>query len=434
MIEETFYSMFVEKLRNVIKALPEQKIMNTWAQAVYQKEWHPFDRTEQPKAAVVACDGSVNESAFGDGLSVCVTRAVAHIYSEKGGVDSVPDVGVDIGYELAGQSLMMKALELRTLARAMRTANQKGSVFAVYDGTLYFTLPTHYLPHLLSMVGPIERYVKALTECLETAQAGGVSLVGLSKDSKVTYLRAMVLLEALEKADPEAGGELRPERSLHRMARVLGEIVEERQMLNQPTRLLEDYLEEFNRPSSDEGVYSELAMEPGFTTPLVLGPQTQFLTEQIGRGRMNWWDSAFRRDLQKDQRFAQLLAAFDKFYECSPIAVSYWKPRREIGCYRVDVPSNLLTEHVVKAGNIEGNAFANSSSTTAIQPLLAGMSALSSPPNIVTPLTEVDVIVRLDRKLFKDTYEPVIIGELQRSGFKVRTKRRSIRDMVMRGY
>jgi len=430
MAEESFFSMFAEKLPKSIKDLVPMEPHGSWARSLYLSRWNPYSASSNPNSAVVVCDGSLGESSFMGGLVAWVARAVAHIYARDGSVATMPDVAVEVGYMLEGQSLFMKSLELQVLRKAVEKALwDHKRVFAVFDGSLYLTF-FHYLPRLESVVGMFERYLKELGLLLQLSREDGVAILGLSKDSDVSYLRARILLDALLGVDADVGRELAlRERSVRRIAERLRSRVE-----GLPKEsLLRSYLMEFELGFSDEGLYSEIASEPGFTTPLLLAPQTHFVTEEIERGTRSWWESTFRKRLERSEKLSPLMGALDGFYALPPIAIFYWKPRPELGAYRVDTPSNLLG-YRGDCGSLQEDIFTDDRGLEAVQSLVATLNWLSREPYVVNPLTEVDAIVRFDRRLYKQAYEPVIIEELRKKGFKIFPRKRSVRDFVLRGY
>jgi len=429
--EEVFFSKFSENLHDSASKLVPPEIRSSWARSLYLSRWKSLLDSAEPDAAIVACDGSIGKSSFSGRLVAWVARAIAHIYTKEGEVRSIPEVAVNIDYGLRGQSLFMKALELGTLTKAIDAASKEfRQVFAVLDGSLYLTY-FHYPPRLESMLEVFERYVKALATCVKATQKGNVSIIGLSKDSDISYLRARILLDALLQANPSVGEELRSkQRSVKRMADRLREIVQE----HLKDAVLRSYLDELALEISDEALYSDIAPEPGFTTPLMLAPQTHFVTEEIERGTTSWWKSIFRRRLEeRPAKFASLVAALDEYYAQPPIAISYWKARPELGVYRVDMPSNLLG-YDGRCGDLKEDKFADENGTLRAHMLMATLNWLSHEPYVVNPLTEVDAVARLDRGLYKQAYEPVIVQELRKRGFKVSPRRRGIRDLVLRGY
>jgi len=430
MAEESFFSKFGEELQQSIRNLIAPELQSSWAKSLYLSKWNPCSASFEPNGAIVACDGSPSESSFSGGLVAWVARAVAHIYAKDGSVVSMPEVGVEAGYRLRGQSLFTKTLELQVLRKAVEKAlHDHKKVFAIFDGSLYLRF-FHYLPRLEAMARVFERYVNQLTSLLRVTQNGGVTILGLSKDSDISYLRARILLDALLQADVNIGKELaiRGRRVRRITERLRGKV----EGLPRDA-LLRNYLREFELEISDEGLYSEIALEPGFTTPLLLAPQTHFVTEEIEKGTKSWWESTFRRRLERSGKLSYLVDTLDSFYTLPPIAIFYWKPRPELGVYRVDVPSNLLG-YKGSCGNLSDDIFTDDLDLEAVRSLVATLHWLSHEPYVVNPLTEVDAVVRLDRRLYKQAYEPVIIEELKKKGFRVSPRKRAVRDFVLRGY
>jgi len=104
------------------------------------------------------------------------------------------------------------------------------------------------------------------------------------------------------------------------------------------------------------------------------------------------------------------------------------------GVYRLDVPSNLL-DYKGACGDLSDDRFMDDKACLErMRKLISFLNWMRQGPHIVYPLVEVDTIARLDRELYKNAYEPVIVDELKRRGFKVSPRRRSIRDLVLRGY
>ncbi|MBS7644918.1 MAG: DNA double-strand break repair nuclease NurA [Candidatus Bathyarchaeia archaeon] len=427
-MEEAFFSAFMEELQESLRNLDPPRPMSSWSSQLYLSKWRRAAGSIKPEGAVVACDGSISESIFSGGLTVWTARAVAHVYSEGGEVRSIPRVAVKIGYRLKGRPYFMKALELETLHRAVEEAEKEfHRVFALYDGSLYLRF-IHHVPRLEAIKEIFQRYVGALINCLEIAQGEGVSMVGLSKDSDVSYLRARILLDSILMERQEIGEELRIERrSVKRMAERIEEIVKR----SPEDPILRAYLEEFKLEVSDEALYTSLALEPGFTIPLLLAPQTQFITEEVRRGTRSWWESSFRKELWS--RLEALASLLDEYYSQPPIAISYWKAASGQGVYRVDVPSHILG-FKGRCGDLQEDEFLSIGESTRAEELIANLNWLTREPYAVSPLTEVDAIVRLDRSLYRQVYEPVIVEELKRRGFEVAPRKRWIRDLVLRGY
>lgn len=428
MTEEDFFSLFTEGLHESISRLTPPELESPWSRALFLSRWNSYGTSSDPNGTVVACDGSMGESSFTGGLTAWVSRAIAHVYGKDGSVVRVPEVAVKVDYGLEGQSLFMKTLELRVLRKAIEKASMEHSrVLGLVDGSLYLTF-FHYRERLQSMAWIFEKYLNELSSLLESAGENTV-IVGISKDSDITYLRAKILSDAVLQADSSLEVELSRGRSIKRMREKLGEAIV-RTSRGSP---LQDYFNELQQDISDEGLYSQMAPDPGFTTPLMLAPQTLFVTEEIKRGTKSWWESMFRDRLEGNSRMTGVLNGLDNYFTKPPIALTYWKPRQATGVYRVDITSNLLGNEGA-GGDLSEDTFTDDVGIAKAKSIVGMLNYVSREPYVVNPLTEVDAIVRLDRALYKQAYEPIIIEELRRKGFGINLRKRGLRDLVLRGY
>jgi len=433
LIEEDFYSLFVEKLGQSVAKLPPRNKPDEWAMKSYLNEWHEFNAITDPDACIVSCDGSMGTSVFSGGLEALVVRAVAHIRPKNGKMVSIPNVEVPIDYDLGGNAIFMKTVELETLAQAIEKASaNSGKVFAVYDGNLSLFLPSRYIQNIQALAKDFERHVKALTRCFKLVSAGRLELVGISKDSKVTYLRARLIIDALLRSRPDLTEMMRrAQRSLKLITKRLDEILDS----EGANSSLRPYLNELKQPISDEGLYGELATEAGYTTPLLLGPQTRFAFYFASKTQQptDWWKSPFREMLGRNVELEGLRASLDELYSQPPTAISYWKNRPNPSTYRLDIPSALLGQEM-RTGDMNENRLGDETAIKLIGDIIAKLNWLSRVENAISPLTEVDAVVRLDRRLYNSSYEPLIMDELKRKGHNVRLTKRRIRDYVQRGY
>ncbi|MBO3799931.1 MAG: DNA double-strand break repair nuclease NurA [Candidatus Brockarchaeota archaeon] len=424
MAEEQFFQMFLSGLCESLNRLIPLDFDSSPFKSSYLSKWCSYGETCKPDGAVVACDGSISESSFSGGLVIWTARAVAHVYSEEGRPDSLMEAGVEAGYRLQGRQFFLRLLELRTLRRALEKASQSHErVFGIFDGSLYLTF-LHNRNRLRVYSRLFENYVRELTLLLKLVDEKKI-VVGICKDSDISYLRAKIMVDILHSLDPELAAEARG-RSIRRIREVLSERIKD-----STQDLLKACLKELEQDFSDEGVYSEIAPGPGFTRPLLLAPQTIFLTSETGS--TDWWDSRFRTRLEKDNGLKGVLRALDEYFSSPPVALTYWRPKISFRVYRVDVPSSLLG-YSGASGSLSGDLFTDDSGIEKAKAVFGVLNLLYQEPHVVQPLAEVDCIARLSRSLYKDSYEPVIVEELRRRGFKASPRRRSIRNIVLRGY
>lgn len=425
MAEEQFFKMFTESLRESVSKLTPIELRSSLFKDSYLSKWNLCEDYAQPKEAVVACDGSIGESSFLGGLVILVARAIAHIYTPEGSLTSTLEVATEANYKLKGQALFMKTLELRALRNALKKAlRENGSAIGIVDGSLYLTF-LHHREHLKTITWIFEKYVRELASLLKLAEEGA-TIVGISKDSDVSYLRAKIMLDTILSLNADLEVETTRGRSIKRIREALS-----KKTLPKDSPL-QACLKELDQDISDEGVYSELAPSPGFTTPLLLAPQTLFLTGEAKSG--SWWNSGFRSLLQSDAALTRVLEALDEHFSRFPVALTYWRPRGGFEVYRVDMPSGLLG-YEGQCGNLSNDVFmVDETCLDAMRKIIRVLNWMRQGPHSIYPLVEVDAVARLDKRLYKNAYEPVIMDELRKRGFKVNPRKRSIRDMVLRGY
>jgi len=424
MAEEQFFSMFMERLREEVEKLPPQDLTTSFTQHIYAKHWNTCDRCNEPDYPIIVCDGSPGSSLFSGGLTFWVARAVAHTYVKGTLVKATPDVEVKAGYRLEGQSFFTKAVELGALRRAVEEAvKEYGKAFAIYDGSFYLVF-LHHRPYIEAGREALERYVSELSSLLQLGMKDDVKILGVSKDSDVTYLRAHIILEELLELDV-------PELSYYRSIRQMREKMSEETKLLLNTDSLRGFLKEIEFDISDEALYDKLMKDAGFTTPLILAPQTCYATQEVKMGRRRWNDANLW--VRPPETLIPLFKEIGRLYGLPPIAVTYWKPRHCLRTYRLDVPSNLLG-YDAECGDLTSDKFADSNVVDRMKDLVATLNWLDREAYGIRPLVDVDEIVRLVRRRYKTAYEPVISEELKSHGFDAKPRKRSVREDFMRRY
>ncbi|MDW8033409.1 MAG: hypothetical protein RMI79_00430, partial [Nitrososphaerota archaeon] len=147
-----------------------------------------------------------------------------------------------------------------------------------------------------------------------------------------------------------------------------------------------------------------------------------------------WHDTKFRKRIEKESDLSGVLRTLDEYFSSTPIALIYWKPPDMPVVYRLDLPASLLgypgkCEDLTEDIFLEGNKYLDN-----VKNIVGILNWTRQGPYAVYPLVEVDNIAKLDRSLYKTVYEPIIVEELKKRGFKVNPRRRRIRDIVVRGY
>ena len=422
MAEEDFFSIFIERLREELKKIIPQNSTAPFIQQLYLRYWNPCERCEKPSFPIIVCDGSFGKSDFTGGLTFWVARAISHVYLDGTHLKKAQNVGVKAGYRLEGQSFFMKAIELRTLRNAIEDAlREHGQVFALYDGSLYLTF-LHHKSSIKAKLEPLKEYISELSSLLKLTMENNVKLIGVSKDSNITYLRAYILFEELSRIGIFG---LDRYRSIKPMREKLKEVI--KFSTSEP---IKDYLSEIERDESDELIFHNITKEPGFTTPLLLAPQTCYIGGE-GERHKKWSESHLRTKSPKE--FNLLLEEMDVLYSLPPIALTYWKPKHCLRTYRLDIPSNILGCNA-RCDELTSDKLAGPEAIKSMEELIGSLNWLDKEAYGIGPLLEVDEIVRFTQNKYKSTYERVILEELKAHGIDVKIKKRSLRDELMRRY
>lgn len=426
MLEDGYFRIFQEKLGEaVVRVGGRKRRENSAIDAVYLAKWVPCDVASKAGLVVVSSDGSNASSRFSGGLGVYVARAVANIYNADGVlVDAVIDVDVAAGYQFDGESMLMRALELRTLASGIEKAKEMGKkVLAIFDGALYPTIMKEVSKSegLDTVKLLLKSYIK-----LFRAAGEGVIVIGVSKDSNVSYLRSAVMLEAVASMDPVLASKVGVTMKPKELAKSIVENTKRSDVL----ALAEDLLVS----ASDESLYSSLAPSGGYTLPLVIPPQPRF--SKLDRFVLEWsWLNGPKGGFRGAVVDREVLSLIDELYSLAPVVTTYWRPLNHQGVHRVDLLGSSIG-YLGEGGAVGNFAFAKpgSDEDKAVSSIVSELNAMMSTSFSVDPLIQADVNARLERRVFDEAYEPMIAEALKKAGFDVDMRRRALRDLVMRGY
>jgi hypothetical protein len=390
---------------------------------VYLSFWHEFDGKSGGLPSFVVADGGSSSTTFRGGVRAACVRAMANIYDGASLVGSLYDVDVRVGHRLRGASLYMRALEFRCLRKALESCST--AVMAMCDGDLYPSLHPVVIRLTDQEVGAYVEYLRALYELYKLAVERKILLVGVTKDSFVNYLGARILTSQISKENKELGRELSRIRSIRNIERRLSSLVGK-------VEGIEVYLREAKRlsVSSDEEVFDEYAVKPGFTTPLVLAPQPIYLSEEIKAGTRCWASSKIRgRLIEAGPPLSDVAGVLDGLYSLPPVVLSYWRPWHGVGVYRLDVGGWYFGLDV-KWGSVEGDFFLPEEALARLEGAVAILNSLSPEPFTVKPLLDVDALVRFEAETYKECYEPLLVEALRKAGLKALPTKRDLRRVV----
>ena len=268
----------------------------------------------------------------------------------------------------------------------------------------------------------LKEYVSELSSLLELGMRDNVKIIGVVKDSDINYLRSHIInLLLLEDGIERIG--------YYRNIKQMREEMEKQGLLG--AKSLKDYLKEIENDESDEAFYNAFTEKPGFTTPLLLAPQICYAMQEVKGGRRRWSESRFRA--RAPESFIPLIKEIDRLYDLPPVALTYWKPKHKRRTYRLDIPSCLLGCDI-KCDDLNSDEFVDRNGNESMRNLVAILNWLDREAYGIRPLVDVDEIVRLTRKRYKSSYEPIIHKELKLHGHNFKPRKRDMRDDFMRRF
>lgn len=414
--ENVFLGIFLKELSE-LKPL-KSNVCEESFKKLYRSLWVEFAQSSEYAVNYTVCDGSYQTSEFRGGISIVYTRALAHQYQGNKLVDSIPQISIKAEQGPQHASYYMKALELRTLQASLQGCPDES--LAIYDGTLYPILPPDIAKFSDQEAEACSEWLEALQKLYEYSLNHRHLLLSISKDSRVSYARVRALVTSLRNVDPHLAEIASMEQSRKRIA----------EMLRGMGPHLKNYLQEFERPTSDEEVFEDLAPRAGFSKALVLAPQPIHLGEEVEAKTKRWETSVMRRRLKSSRKLGRVLRSLDHLFSLPPLAVFYWKPWHNIGTYRVDVGSWQLGVKD-RWGDMQEDYFASDDAVDHCKRAVEVLNCLSKEPYAVKSLTDVDTIVRITGKTYRDCYEPLIADKLKSFGLKVRPTKRRIREMIL---
>lgn len=384
---------------------------------IYSNVWCRFNGVGGVGCFAVA-DGSCASSMFRGGVRVIVVRAAALSYAPLNDgwvcINRIHDIDVKIGFRLKRASLYMRALEFKCLTRAL----DGGVSLAICDGHIYPIIHPAIYKRAHRVVEAYHDFLSSLLSLYREAWRRGIALIGLVKDSVVNYVRARLIAQAISNMHREAAAGLSRERSPSRILKALRSM-----------GVADPIVEELEAFTSDEEAFDEYIKEPGFSTPLALAPQPIFFSEEVKAGVGSWWDTNVRRRLMDADRddLRKIAAVLDSLYDMPPTVIFYWRPWHGAGIFRVDVSGwSLGLNH--SCGDMCEDMFLSGEAVEKCREIVAALNALSPRPHAVKPLADVDLIVRLDQRAYREFYEPQIIEAMKKAGFKAQLTKREMRE------
>lgn len=421
-----FFKEFSKELDKL--KIPKSHLLSPiWQKSIYKERWVKFSKVKEVNKYVV-CDGSGAKSSLSGGIKVLMLRALAHICKGFNVKESFPKVEIKIAKNVF-PSLSLKALELSTLKEVSKKVSKASLI--IHEGTIYPILNPRLIRDEEGLKA-VKELMQAFLELFTIVKDRELVLIGLCKDSNVSYVRTRAILERLlsetEIAKEVIGESF--ERNAKRMADRLKKVKEK--LSGNLIQTVEYYINELLTLTSDEEVFDCICDEAGFSIPLVLAPNVLFFSEEIKAGNMYWKDTAIRRRLHARKEWRELGKIMDLIYELPPVAISYWRPWHRLGVYRVDIFCNYFDleerwSELSKDGFLLEEGYVSKA-----KELVSMLNYLSPEPFVIKPLMDIDELVRIKRAVYERTYEVLIKDKLKKLGYRALPAKRTLRDILLR--
>ena len=416
MAEEVFLDGFIDELRREVSNLEKISIEEEMT-PIYLSYWISFRESSSGDYTVVSCDGSIKRSPLTYNLNAVYGRAVAHVYDEDGEVVVSNKVRIREGrFEYR---LVMKLAELDALYKAVEKAVEKDdkNIYVLYDGVFYISY-RHNLMWLDANKDLFAEVVNRLSDLIEYSMENGVRLIGISKDSRVRYLRSRIMVNELSKHF-----HLPLDARKHRSP---GKIRSRLMSLGYDLSSVEYIMKDSINPVSDAELYSLIVDEPGYTKPLLLASTTVYRNIS----NLDWWSSIFRKTLES-HGYDDELDALDRLYSLTPPAHVVWLPPEGRYAFRLDIPSYIFG-YDKRWGDLGEDVFIEEDRyKDVLEDVLSFINYRTPDPLYQGPLIDVDEVVRLKNREYTDIYEPYIVDFIREAGIPVSLRRRRWRDIYL---
>jgi len=402
------------------------------------QNWNKISQAPPEPMEMIAVDGSEALRPFANGCSLYVARALALHKQQR-----FRELEVDTFF--SGEKMSdvktfvtrkMEWTEIRAAHKALVEGNLR-EIPLLIDGSLYGR--TMHLPRDTAAEGQrgfMLRYFEDLGALLQECRSRHITLMGVSKDSRVSHLRNHLLSHILSRELETLGASVEDE-DKKRIAEIYNHI---RDMPAQSMRALRELREKYGdfldrvqeimneahacRP--DFQMIKNFANNPGYSNPLELGPnpRSMRLLNEIRKDPWHYAELNFKKAITEAENEADLLnQAIDVLIgiQSLPTMVSLYvllDPRDTP--LRVDTPSwTFGLDHSLT--DLEGTRRLNVDVSRIVTVLQSGYAGLTD-YNIF--LKKVDEEVKLTRKTMDELYTSALQKALSLTVIHTRGYRR----------
>jgi len=434
-MRDIFFDEFYEELEQTVSNLRSEDIRITPPDRVIEalrQRWHEHGSAKRSSSlTLVAIDGGVQRAQYSHGWTVSIGRACAFIYSpeEKNNGHRIrKSVKIHIGrvFDDRDKGYIPSYVRLIAEYNAARAAAEEvlgsGSLpLVLLDGSLYLSRFPYAEREYLSHPEILAELFESMNALHSLGRDRGFPVVALSKDTSVFYLYMVLLREIVARSgiDGRLTDIIAESTSPLSLREKMGRLKEEER------KLLDDLLGGV-KPLSDPELVEASTRDSGFSHPLLLAPSIYYR-------RGDTLPSLYRRirGLLPKERAERVVSALEGFFSRPPVAITYWKPRRDGRPFRVDVSGSSLGK-TSSMRNVKPNIFvAEDCDLSVLREVLDNLAfCFCNDVEYNIPLHQADLLARFDRQLYTSCYEPFLVNRMEERGIVLRSRIRDLREAI----
>jgi len=415
----------------------------------FEEHWHTLRPQEGPFGNVAGIDSSRATRMFANGSFLHIARAIGISSWKKEyrylrtGLHAVRASDPDMRTFLALESEFCE----HTIALDIIQDDLNRKIDAIFiDGSLYGRM-TH-VPIEFNLVGHQElplSYMEKFVTLLEECKRRSIVPIGISKDSRVSFL-SRILLDAILRSELLNLEQVVPRQQLRDLKHAIDDIetdptkaykiIEElKQDPRSTTDTCIEIVREYMYTRPDFQLIGRWVKLSGYTTPLELGLVTRGTIIEFSRMAPNqaqYVRRRFRNALLESETRDEFVywgsEVVRKMLDFPSIVTFHLLPDHRDTPLRIDIPSWALGMPTSKLKDFEGVKIAENLDPHALNNLLNFlMTSYGGLENYNIWLTKADVDVRLGRNAMDTLYEPLLERELRTKLRHERRYRRVVR-------
>jgi len=434
-MRDIFFDEFYEELEQTVSKLRKEDIGMTAPDKVIdalRQRWHEYKPAERSSLfTLVAVDGGVQRAQYLHGWTVSIGRACAFVYGPEERNNSrhiKKSVKIHLGrvFDDRDKGYIPSYVRLIAEYSAARTAAEDvvrggGLPLVLLDGSLYLSRFPYAEREYLSHPELLAELFESMNALHVLGRDRGFPVVALSKDTSVFYLYMVLLREIIARSGFNG-----------RLTDIIAQstsplsLKEKMGRLKEEERKLLDNLLGGVKPLSDPEVVEASTEDSGFSHPLLLAPSIYYR-----RGDTIPYLLRRIRGLLSRELAERVVSALEGFFSRPPVAITYWKPRRDGRPFRVDISGSSLGK-TMSMKDVKSNMFVEEDCDLRMLREVLDNLAFCFCNNVEynIPLRQADLLARFDRQLYMSCYEPFLLNRMKERGIVLRSRVRELREVT----